>query len=101
MPLCEGDVGTNIDVTIKEDGTAIDVSTATDISFIFRMPDGTVKTKTGTFKTDGSDGIVRYTTIADDLDQAGAIDLQVQLTLGAWTGCTEIETFQVLDSIGV
>lgn len=58
-------------LTLKQDGSARDVSTYTTKQFIFRDPDGTATTKTADFDTDGSDGILKYTTVDGDIDAAG------------------------------
>lgn len=40
--------------------SAVDISTATGLTFQFKMPDGDVITKTGIFKNTGTDGKLRY-----------------------------------------
>lgn len=45
---------------IVQDGEPVDISTYTTRQFIFTKPDGTEVTKTATFDTDGTNGVLRY-----------------------------------------
>ena len=61
--LVAGDYGQAIELTFNDVDTdaAADVSGyATTQQMIFTNPAGTETTKTAAFKTDGSDGIIRY-----------------------------------------
>lgn len=90
------DIGTVIQITITNcAGTAIDISNATDIDFIFKKPSGTSITRTGAFSTDGTDGVVEYTLIAGDMDEVGTWKIQVNITApnGTWSSC--FESFKV------
>jgi hypothetical protein len=73
-----GDIGINIDYQfIDEDGDPVDVSLATTITIYLQAPDGTQKNFGASFVGDGSDGWIRYTTVAtSDLDQAGRWQIQ-------------------------
>lgn len=75
------DVGTVFKVTVlDEDGTAVDLSSATTKEIIFRDPTGAVTTQTASFFTTGTDGIITYTTQATtDIDVAGAWQLQAHV----------------------
>ena len=109
MAACEndihlGDIGTVFEATIKDcvNGVSsfVDLTGATFKEIIFKKPDGTKLTKAATFKTDGTDGIIQYTTIAGDLDQAGGSwKLQANLVLpsGSWRSSTY--QFTVLDNL--
>lgn len=67
-----GDIGTTIKATIvDQDGTALDVSAATTLQLLFLKPNGVLETKTATLTGDGTDGVIQYVTIADDLDVPG------------------------------
>src|SRR5258706_9166331 len=67
-----GDVGTVFEATIKDqDGAIVDVSTAAVRQMRFKKPDGTLLTKTAVLVNTGTDGKVKYTAIAGDIDQAG------------------------------
>ena len=84
--LHKGDIGTAIQVTVTlEDGTT-DISAATTRTIKVRRPDGTTASWTASFDTDGTDGVLTYTTIAGDLPQAGAWSGQAYLVFptGTW-----------------
>ena len=89
------DVGTKFLATIKDDGTVVDISSATSITMIFKKPDDEVVQKTGTLNGDGTDGKVYYTTIAGDLDEAGLYKLQAKVVLSTGTYYTDIYSFKV------
>lgn len=90
------DIGTIFRVSVVDESDAsIDVSGALTKSIVFRKPDGTTVTQTADFYIDGTDGIIQYTSIADDLDQTGTWQLQafVELPGGAWS--SEVQAFKV------
>ena len=58
-------------LTLKQDGTAVDISSYTTREFIFRAPDGVAVTKTALFDDDGTDGILKYTILTGEIDEAG------------------------------
>ena len=60
-----GDIGTVFEVTVKDGEDVVDVSSATTRQLIFKSKDGAVLTKTAVLVTDGTDGKIKYTTIAD------------------------------------
>lgn len=69
-------------VTIKDQNDAIvDVSTATTIKFLFEGPDKSSSSKDGSFYTNGSDGIVKYTASTSDISSAGYWKYQVHIVL--------------------
>ena len=90
-----GHVGAPIRATIKEDGAIVDISTVTVKTFKFAKPTGDVIERTPVFEPDGVNGILKYTTVDGDLDQAGPWQLQayVEFASGKWH--TEIHTFHV------
>ena len=74
----QNDTGVIFTVTIVEcdpddPNTLIvkDISGATVKELNFKKPDGTVVEQTAVFTTDGSDGKIQYTSVVDDLDEAG------------------------------
>lgn len=90
----KGDVGTKFKVTIKEDGSAVDLiagSGVDDKKFLFEKPDGTVLEKDPSFSTDGSDGQLEYITQEGDIDAEGQWELQVwvDITDGSFHSTTE------------
>ena len=97
-----GDIGTIFRITIRdEDETVIDVSTASSLQLKFRKPEtGDIITKTASFYTDGTDGIVQWaTTSADDLDESGIWSIQGKVTVGSLTHHSDIAYFQVYDNL--
>lgn len=81
------DIGTVIRVTIvDQDGVALNVAAATALKILIKKPEGTVLNKTALLYTDGTDGIIKYTVIAGDLDEVGIYSIQGHVTLpsGDW-----------------
>ena len=91
------DIGTIFEETLTdENGAAVDISSAATVkNFFFQKPDASVVTKTASFSGTGVDGKMRYTTVANDLDQAGSWKVQgyVELSSGKWR--SSIKTFLV------
>jgi len=77
----EGDVGTAIEVEILDDGAARDISTLSAGVLYLKKPDFSVLTKTAVLSSSGTDGKIRYVTIADDMVPAGDWFGQIKCTL--------------------
>lgn len=96
-----GDIGTVFQATIQDDcsGAIVDISGAIAMNLVFQKPDGTVVSQTAVHLTDGTDGIMQYVTVLDDLDQAGSWKIQgfVQLPTGSWS--TDIHKFKVYSNL--
>lgn len=95
VELQVGDVGTAIVILVTENDEVLDISEATDMSFIFKKPNGTPVTKVAAFETDGTDGALVYYIEDDDFLTEGRWQVQAVLTIGDWTGRTEKTTFKV------
>jgi len=96
----QNDIGTVFKVTVQNgSGTAVDVSGATTKQLIFRKPDGTNDTQSATFFTDGTDGILTYTTISGDIDTIGAWQIQANLVLASGTFLSDIAEFAVHENL--
>lgn len=96
------DIGTVFTVTVKDGTTAINISGATTTSsklIIFQKPSGDKLEKDGTFVTDGSDGQMKYTTIAGDLDEIGDWDIQAKVVLSSGTWKSDIGHFTVFENL--
>jgi len=93
----EGDIGTRFLVTIKDDGTSVDLTSATLRQLNFRKPDDTILNKTASIIGDGSEssGVMYYDSILGDLDVAGSYKLQGKVTIPSGTYYTDIYTFKV------
>ena len=94
-----GDIGTIFELTVMDGASVVDVSTATTKEIVFRKPDGSTATKTAAFTTNGSDGKIRYTTVALDLSVAGdwAVQAHVVLPTGEWR--SDLSTFRVYPNL--
>jgi len=90
-----GDIGTVFEVTVTEDDVALDISTATVLQILFKKPSGEVLTNTAVFTNTGTDGLIRYTSILDDLDEAGIWYMQGRLTMPGGKWSTEKAGFTV------
>jgi hypothetical protein len=75
--------------------SVVDISTATTKQIIFRKPDKTLLEKTASFVIDGTDGKLKYTTIANDLDINGKWNLQVRVVLPTGDWHSDIYEFTV------
>lgn len=92
-------VGTIFRLTIEEDGTAVDVSTATTKQIRFQKPDGSALVKTATFTTTGTNGQIEYATVSGDLNQAGQWEMQGYIAMSGWSGYSSRRKFEVLANI--
>lgn len=90
-----GDTGTELIATIKEKGSAVDVSMATNLQMVFRKPNGTTAEKTAVLHTDGKNGKVLYVTEAAFVSDSGQWQVQAKATIGSWTGRSDIHAFVV------
>jgi hypothetical protein len=98
----KADIGTKFELSIVDsDDTTIDVSSATVKYIYFKKPDGTKIRRTASFNTDGSDGIITYTTILADIDQIGEWQVQGYVEITAGKFFTEKKTFNVLETLYV
>lgn len=69
--VTEGDYGWVGRITIVQDGTAQDISTYTTLQYLLTSPSKVETTKTASFDTDGSDGVLAYTFQDGDIDEEG------------------------------
>lgn len=88
------DIGTEFRLTILESGAAVDVSSATNY-IKFKKPDNTVVTESGSLHTDGTDGIIKYTSVSGDLDTVGTWRIQAFVDYGATEFYSDVSTFKV------
>ena len=96
----KGDEGTQFKITMYEGTSVKDISYATVAKeVIFKKPSGTVVTQTGSFFTDGTDGILTYTSTDGDLDEVGHWKIQVRLAGVSSDRRTDIGTFMVHENL--
>ena len=94
-----GDIGTVFEVTIQDDGVAVNISSATTKEIIFRKPDKTLLTKAANFSTDGTDGKIRSTTVSGDLNAAGVWSIQAHVILPGGDWKSSISEFSVIPNL--
>lgn len=92
-----GDVGTVFELTIVEnDGvTAVDVSSASVKKIYFMDAASTKKNATAVFTTNGSDGKIRYTSVAGFINSLGMWWMQGYVEIGAAKYYSEKTGFKV------
>lgn len=93
----KGDIGTVFERTIKDGGVVVDISAGTGLQIIFQKPDdGAFVPKTAVLGSGGgTDGKMRYVTVADDLDEIGVWRWQAKVVLTGGTWKTDILDFEV------
>jgi hypothetical protein len=100
MSVQKGAIGVVIRLTISEDGEVLPIAGATKKNIVLRSPSGVVKTKTGSFSTDGSDGKLEYvTTSANDLDEVGFWRAQPDLAISGYDGRVSVASFEVANNL--
>lgn len=77
------DIGTSLQIVVKESDAVVDISTATAKAIILKKPGGEEVEKAAAFLTDGTDGIVAYSTQAGDIDQKGIWSYRAKITFSA------------------
>ena len=93
------DIGVNFNITVMNGSVPLDVSNADNIYIIFQKPDGSDLIKTASLITDGTDGNIRYTTVAGDLDQVGTWQIQAKVDFTISVFSTDIQKFKVYRNI--
>lgn len=93
----DGDFGTKLRITAKDNGTVVDISSSTARTIYLRKANvaKTILTKTAVLSTDGSDGKLEYITVADDVDAEGPWGIQGEVVLPSGTFRTAIGSFNV------
>jgi len=95
------DVGTLFEVALKECAASVDISAADVLELIFKLPDETLLTKTATFKTDGTDGVIQYVAIDGDLSLSGKWKIQAKVGFPNSTSWkSDIGSFKVYQNLG-
>ena len=89
------DIGIQFIGTVSNASAAIDISTATTKDFIFKKPGGTLLEKSTSFYTDGTDGVLIYTSVDGDLNEEGRWKLQSHVITPSSDFRTDIYDFRV------
>lgn len=81
--IVAGDYGQTLQLIVLD----VDTNAAADLSgytssqvIILRDPGGNELSKTAAFESGGSDGVVEYTLVEDDIDEAGQWRARVRVT---------------------
>ena len=93
------DTGILFEATLVVEGAPMNLAAATMLQFWFCRPDGHVLKKTATLSTNGTDGKMRYTTVANDLTHAGVWQWQPYVVLPSGRMHGAIQTFTVLRNL--
>lgn len=94
-----GDYGTRFKLTLKDDASVVDISTASLLELLFLKPSGAVVTKTALLFTDGTDGVVYYDVEDGLIDEVGLWKYQVFFTMSTGFWGSSIGTFRVYPNL--
>lgn len=89
------DIGTQLVVTVYDDGQIVDISGASLLNIILRKPDGTVEIKIADLYTDGLDGKMVYTAEAGDFNMSGNYKIQGKVEIFGGVYYTSVGSFKV------
>jgi hypothetical protein len=92
-----GDIGTELRLVVyNQDGSVMDnLGSSTQTHFWISKPNGEVLDVDADLYTDGTDGILTYTTVDGDVDVAGIYKIQAVVTFSAGLYHSSIQTFRV------
>lgn len=75
------DYGASLRVRLSDtSGSLIDLSSSAARQFYIKRPDGTILIVTATLYTNGTDGVLAYTTVSGDINQTGIYELEARVT---------------------
>jgi PKD repeat protein len=94
-----GDINVLFVITLKDNTTVVDISSATTKEIIFKKSDGTTLTKTALFSTDGTDGKVQYATISGDINMSGLWSVQAHIISSSGEWKSSVANFDVYGNI--
>lgn len=98
MAMGDITVGSTIKITPtikREDGTALDVSSASVLQIIIQKPDGERLVKTATPVSGGTDGVITATVTNTENDQIGNWDYLGYAVVPGGTYYSDIGSFEV------
>jgi hypothetical protein len=96
----KNDIGTVIEITLKNGASVVDISSATTKEIKLKKPvSATVLTKAAVFVTDGTDGKMKYTTISGDLDEVGVWQVQGHIINPSGEWHSDIKNMSVFDNV--
>jgi len=86
-------------ITVTDGGTFRPVDSFTTLEFRFEKTNHSTMIRTGSFETDGTDGVVIYKALKEEIDISGQWKLQFHGIDGTDEIFTEIDTFNVIGNI--
>jgi hypothetical protein len=94
-----GDVGTVIEVTVTANLLPVNIANATVKQYLLKSPRGSAKVRNVAFKTDGTDGQLKYILAPGDIDTYGVWSIQVYIETpnGEWG--SDIDEFVVYENL--
>lgn len=96
-----GGTGLAIRLQIKEGNSIVDLSTATVKNIIIEKPDATLVSGSATFVTDGTDGLIYYTSGSADFTQAGEYHAQAYIEMAGFSGYSTPVDFAVYSNLPI
>lgn len=94
-----GAIGLLIELELIDGYGALDISNATVKNILLEKPNNTVLTVSGSFVTDGKDGLLYYSTVSGDLDQDGVYNAQAYLEIPGFIGYSAPISFTVYPNL--
>ena len=93
------DIGTQLIVTVYDDGQVVNISNSSTMTITIKKPDGVIINKVGLLYTDGSDGKMYCVSNSGDFDISGNYKIQGRITLNGGTYYTSVGSFRVYCNI--
>lgn len=93
---------TNISLRLKfidSAQSAIDISGYTTLTILLQDESGTTSELSASFVTDGSDGLIAYSSTASTFSTSGTYRIQGKVSDGTTTIRSNVATFQVLPNL--
>ena len=84
--IFKNNIGTIFEATVTdENGNVIDISAATVLKLNFKSPSGVFVSRTAILSSGGTNGKMRYTSLAGDIGETGTWTIQGYVEQGAGT----------------
>jgi hypothetical protein len=102
IPIAEAhvdDVGTEIRLTVTDQGSSVDLTGAMELTILLRKPSGVVVEKAAALVGDATAGVINCYTAGDDLDEAGMYFVQARIALAAWSGHSDKRQLRVCANV--
>lgn len=93
-----GDTGTSLRILFEdENNEVLDISAASIRGMLLKKPDGTLVTLAANFVTDGTDGLIEFTTLAGTFNIPGRWTIQGHIVSGGSDWHSTTDNFKVLE----